>query len=142
MPGIVSMFFFKGMYGFVSPEGEPDKSMFFHASDFHRLNPGEPLPIVGETVDIVPESPLSVKPRAIEVRRQLLPEKTLGVVVSYNPDKGWGFVEYDRNMKAFLHASEVRGWIPYPGARVSFYLGNKNGKPRACWVQFGEPHVR
>lgn len=131
------MFSSSGMYGFAAnPESD---EVFFHAQDFHRLEPGGPLPVLGERVEVegvVVDS--GRRPRAGLVRRIDAPRQTRGRIKSFDSNKGWGFILYDEG-QAFLHASEaMEGWLPVIGTEVDFYVGIKRGKPRACWVKPAE----
>jgi cold shock CspA family protein len=128
------MFSSSGMYGFAV--NSEDDEVFFHAQDFHRLEPGGPLPVLGEPVlveDVVEDS--GRRPRAGKVHRTRLQKRVKGTVKSFDSRKGWGFVTYG-DSQAFLHASEAMdGWLPVIGTEVAFYVGTKKGKPRACWVR-------
>lgn len=128
------MFSASGMYGF-AVNRESDE-VFFHAQDFHRLEPGGPLPILGERVEVenVIED-AGRRPRAGIVRRTEPQEIVTGHVKSFDSRKGWGFITYGDG-QAFLHASEAMdGWLPVIGTEVAFYVGTKKGRPRACWVR-------
>jgi cold shock CspA family protein len=130
----ISLFNPSGMYGFAAnPEGD---EVFFHAQSFHRLEPGEPLPILGEQVEVTSiEHPPGNRPRAGKVLRLARPSLQAGQVKSFDSHKKWGFVEHGPN-QVFLHLSEcMMGWFPVVGAEVEFYLGSRKNKPRACWAR-------
>jgi len=121
------------MYGFAA--NSEAEEVFFHAQDFHRLEPGGPLPVLGENVGIGEIENSGRRPRARSVHRLQVQSRVQGKVRSYDSRKGWGFVDY-ADGQAFLHASEaMAGWLPVIGTSVEFFLGVKGGKPRACWVR-------
>src|SRR5687768_12853104 len=128
------MFSPTGLFGFcVNPEaGE----VFFHAQDFHRLSAGEPPPILGEIVEIgVPVEGKGNRPKVSQVRRIHLPVLLEGPLRSFDSDRGWGFIQLEDGRNVFLHKSDrAVEWMPVIGTRISFYLGSKNGKDRACWA--------
>lgn len=129
------MFSPEGLYGFcLSQEGE---EVFFHAQDFHRSTPGEPPPILGEEVEV---GSLIMnqgnRAKASLVKRPRPPELLSGLLRSFDSRRGWGFVELEDTRNVFLHMSDrAEDWMPVIGTRISFYLGVKNGKTRACWAR-------
>lgn len=128
------MFSPSGMYGFaVSPDGD---EVFFHAQDFHRLAPGGPPPVLGESVEVAEiDADAGNRPQARVVKRLQAQDLIQGRVKSFDSNKGWGFISYDGG-QAFLHASEtMSGWLPIIGTTVEFFLGVRQGRPRACWVR-------
>lgn len=131
------------MYGFA--ENGPER-VFFHLGAFVA---GEwptvaepPGPIIGEEVK-VEYDPEDVDepdkaPRATVVARVAAPVNLLGVVDTFNADRGWGWVRGDDGHDYYLHRSEVEGGrLPMPGQEVMFFRGRKNGRLRACYVRVG-----
>ena len=122
-------------YGFCVPvSGEGDR-VYFRVEDFVRLDPGEPLPIAGEVVE-VPGVTLNggKSPRASSVQRTVPPKKMQGTVKSFDSAKGWGFIERGPDL-FFLHRSDLAAtFTPVIGTAVEFYVGEKKGRPRACYV--------
>jgi cold shock CspA family protein len=117
-------------YGFCE-SGEKGR-VFFRVEDFTPLDPGGPLPIVGEEVDIVEVLEASPSPRATGVRRVKRPVLVQGRVRSFDAAKGWGFVEVG-SQQYFLHRSDLREvFLPTVGTVIAFYPGMKKEKPRAC----------
>lgn len=131
-PMVVCMYTRTREYGFcASPSGE---QVYFHADVFHRLQPQGPPPIIGERV-LVAVVEGKKRPKAQIVRRQDLSERKRGEVTSFDPGKGWGFLDSE-GTGYFLHRSEMEGsWLPVRGTRVSFYAGDKEGQARACHVR-------
>jgi len=130
------MFSTKGHYGFCqSPEVE-GLEVFFHAQDFHRTNPGEPLPIVGEEVQVGEITDgQGRRPRTNRVLRVHSPKLLEGTVVSFDSQKGWGFVDWEGG-QAFFHMSDREiDWMPVIGSQVYFYLGYKGARERVCWAR-------
>lgn len=122
-------------YGFCAPVSGGGDRVYFRVEDFVRLEPGEPLPIAGEVVE-VPEVLLSDgrSPRASSVQRTIPPKKMQGTVKSFDSAKGWGFIERGPDL-FFLHRSDlVATFTPVIGTTVEFYAGEKKGRPRACYV--------
>ncbi len=134
---LVEMFSANRGYGFCSDlEG---RSVFFHAADFHRIEPGGPPPILGEQVIV--EGPLEEPsedgkaPRATRVTRVASRSAISGIVKSFDPKAGWGFVVGPEGCEYFLHRSDVIGSrIPISGVQITFYPCERRGKPRACHV--------
>jgi cold shock CspA family protein len=124
------------LYGFCK-SNEGGGQVFFHASVFHRLHDTEPPPILGEPVEVQVGALVSgVAPRATEVRRSVVPIQAEGKVVSFDAAQGWGFVRDDRGQDLFLHRADILdGRLPIRGQRVRFYVGSKNDRPRACYVE-------
>eukprot|EP00811_Abedinium_folium_P005969 NODE_15493_length_1047_cov_5.580435.p1 GENE.NODE_15493_length_1047_cov_5.580435~~NODE_15493_length_1047_cov_5.580435.p1 ORF type:complete len:299 (-),score=60.00 NODE_15493_length_1047_cov_5.580435:56-952(-) len=67
-----------------------------------------------------------------------------GIVKSYNPEKGWGFIQCDStfalyNKDLFVHSQEVGGHVPSVGDTVTFHVGmGKGDRPEAKGLSFGE----
>jgi cold shock CspA family protein len=125
------------LYGFCSaPDGG---QVFFHLSAFQPGASDVP-PIIGERVEVVlPENvtlPTSPAPRAVTVTRLDTPRRLEGVVCNFLTERGWGFVRTTEGSEVFLHRSEVLGGrLPTNDMRVWFYMGVRDGKPRACHVE-------
>jgi len=131
---LVSAFSQKDLFGFVIDEDGSE--FFFHAQDFHRKNPGGPLPIVGEEVEIEGIVEGGKRPRASIVTRQTTPVPLEGIVASFDSNKGWGFVDYGVSDKAFFHMSDrAVEWMPVIGSRIIFFKGYKSGRARVCWAR-------
>lgn len=111
-------------YGFLV--GEKGR-VYFRGEDFFRDNEKDPMPISGEEVEI----------KEGVIRRTKTPQPKIGVVESFDSQKGWGFIrEYGKSEKVFLHRSEMIGtWVPIKGKRVKYYVGSKDSKPRACYIE-------
>jgi len=130
------------MYGFCATG---DAKVFFHREAFHAGSweniPTAPPPIIGEEVEVectATASDTERAPRAQVVRRLHKPVRIRGVVETFNPVKGWGFVQGDDGQSYYLHRSEVEGGrLPLPKQEVFFYSGHKNDRPRACYVEVG-----
>ena len=125
------------MYGFA--EFGQDR-VFFHLEAFHAE--GGPPPIIGEEVEVElgpdVETGADKAPRALRVRRVVVPVRIEGVVESFNPEKGWGFVKGVDGVSYYLHRSEVEdGRLPLPNQQATFFKGFKRDRPRACYVQVG-----
>ena len=132
----VTLYLSDRLYGFCEPvEGEGQ--VFFHASVFHRLQDQEPPPILGELVEVVVGDFVSPgAPRALSVTRLAAPTYNEGKVLSFDVQQGWGFVRDDSGKEFFLHRSDIlNGRIPIRGQRVRFINGNKNARPRACYIE-------
>lgn len=135
MIGKVSRFSSTDLHGFVSaPEGD---EIFFHAQDFHRLQAGEPFPILGERVQVEGVRPgQGRRARASRVQRLDPPTRVEGTVSSFDAARGWGFAEYGGAEKAFLHRQDFGVmWLPVIGSRIQFFVGYSAGRPRACWAR-------
>jgi cold shock CspA family protein len=122
----VSMYSPSKLWGFCqSLEGE----FYFHASNFFRRVPGEPGPILGEPVLLDGEGSQR------RVYRTRAPVMEVGRVRSFDSKRGWGFLELRGNL-IFLHRSDlVFSFVPVIGSEVEFFLGERGGKPRACWAK-------
>lgn len=72
--------------------------------------------------------------RARGVVRRVRAEPEVGVVVRFDPNVGYGFLESREGKSFFLHRSEfLRGELPYIGMRVRFYASKDyQSVPRAC----------
>lgn len=123
-------------YGFV--EDESGKRYFFRGEHFFRRGPDSPMPVSGEVVSVGhTEDREGGSPVAKEIKRSSPVVLVSGVVESFDPAKGWGFIrEYGNQTKVYLHVSDLsEGWIPIKGSRVKFYKGWKKSRPRACYVK-------
>ena len=112
-----------------------EESLYFHVGVFERLTPGGPPPIVGEQVVAVRDT-VADRPRALKVQRSTPPVLLRGTVMSFDPGRGWGFIEESQTKeKYFLHRSEMESMaLPTRNQRVSFYAGVREGKKRACYI--------
>ena len=130
------MFSTSGHYGFCQSRTDSGEEVFFHAQDFHRLEPGGPLPIIGEPVELGEvSSGDGRRPRTSRVLRVKKPQLAEGVIHSFDSNKGWGFVNWDEG-QAFFHMSDrAEEWMPIIGTSITFYVGYKSGRPRACWAR-------
>ena len=131
MKGVVRRYLTEKRFGFILPEGGGSE-VFFHLSVFNVGADGPP-PITNEPV----EYELGDGTRSIRVDRLATPQHRVGVVASYDPVKGYGFITVTGG-QCYLHKSEVIGGaIPAVGARVDFYTMDTvpTGKsPRACYI--------
>lgn len=121
-------------YGFCTGKGVP--RTFFRVEDFLRFDPSEPLPLAGEPVivDRLIDAGPSKSPRANTVQRVDAPVRLVGQVKSFDADKGWGFIDHEGEAY-FLHRSDlVEPFLPVKGTDIAFYVGQRKGKPRACYV--------
>jgi cold shock CspA family protein len=130
MRGTINRYLTEKHFGFIMPDRGMEQ-VFFHLSVF---DPGEgPPPITGESV----EYELNEGSKAVSVYRFSTPSHHTGVVKSYDPVKGYGFIT-TADGQFYLHKSEVLGsMIPSTGSKVSFYTTTTTvpGKsPRACYV--------
>lgn len=133
----IEMFSVHRGYGFCSEPG--GTTVFFHAEDFHRIQPGGPPPILGEDVDVEGDFQVVSEgkgaPRATIVRRVEPHQPVVGIVKSFDVKAGWGFVTDSDGADFFLHRSDMIGsGIPLGGGSVTFYRCVKKNKPRACHV--------
>lgn len=130
MKGTIRRYLTEKHYGFIITEGGPE--VFFHLSVF-AAEADDPPPITGEMV----EYELGEGTRAACVSRLVTPLSHVGTVASYDPVKGYGFINTTRG-QFYLHKSEViGGLIPTVGSRVDFFTTDNStpGKsPRACYV--------
>ncbi len=135
MNWVVTDFVQEKHFGFCGDLDSPEVKVFFHARDFIRLKPGETGPILGETV-IVDKIEYQTKGFCAKiVKRKISPTTITGSIVSYSPQKGWGFILGNDRQEYYFHKKELLGsWVPLPGISVEFSGGNIKGKPRACWV--------
>ena len=61
-----------------------------------------------------------------------------GVIEKLVADRGFGFINGDDGVYYHLHRSEVlNGRYPLPGSNVRFYVGYRECRPRACYVEIG-----
>jgi cold shock CspA family protein len=121
-------------YGFCDPVEGDSARVYFRVEDFVRLAAEEPLPIAGELVEVVSILSGGRSPRATSVQRLVPPARLQGTVKSFDPVKGWGFIERGAQLY-FLHRSDlVESFTPVIGTSVAFYEGKKKGRPRACYV--------
>lgn len=114
--------------------------VFFHIETFSAgsYSPYVP-PILGERVEVFLKNvDLTVQnpaPRASGVTRLDAPVSMRGFVGSFRETQGYGYISGDDGSSYYLHRSEVQhGRLPLAGQRVSFYIGHRQGKPRACYV--------
>lgn len=130
MKGMVRRYLTEKRYGFILSE-DGSEEVFFHLSVFDLLD--GPPPITNEAVEYT----LSEGTRAATVTRSTSPVHRTGTVSSYDPVRGFGFINTVEG-QCYLHKSEIIGGvIPAVGSRVNFYTtGNSApGKsPRACYV--------
>ena len=61
-----------------------------------------------------------------------------GRVKSFNPHKGWGFVDFNGE-DIFLHKSDLKGFCPSKGAKVQFTLGRTEKGAKAENVKVVSP---
>jgi len=99
-----------------------------------------PPPILGEQVQVtVAEGSTQTSgqdPPATQVIRVAAPEGRSGVVETFDPDRGYGFILGGDDKSYHLHRSEILdGRLPIQGQRVVFYAGMREGRPRACHVR-------
>jgi tetratricopeptide (TPR) repeat protein len=74
------------------------------------------------------------------------PERLVGRVETYFPDRGFGFIRFDQNETIFFHVSHCQAGADQSmavGAEVSFVRGvnHRNGKPQAEQVRIERPTV-
>ena len=132
MRGTVRRYLTMKRYGFIDPEGGTEE-VFFHLSNFNMGTNGPP-PITNEPVEY---SLVEGGTRASVVSRLKSPTACIGVVASYDPVTGYGFINVPEG-QCYLHKSEVLGsLIPAIGSRVTFYTTGERSpdkSPRACYV--------
>ena len=117
------MFNPREMYGFYRTFSE---EVGFHINNFRKVETGGPPPIVGEALRVAGQ----------QIYRVRVPSLISGVVASFDVSRGWGFIQYGNEERAFLHRSDCYGgWLPVIGDTVFFYTGWKKGRPRACWAK-------
>lgn len=62
---------------------------------------------------------------------------TVGTVVRFNKDRGFGFIETDASDEdVFFHANDVNGRDPSENERVEFVIEQAPKGPRAKHIQF------
>lgn len=137
--GRVTMYAPEKMYGFAKDPKGPEE-VFFHLGEFRWLGTsGTPPPVVGEWVECEydPTKPKRGSAvRARRVSRMSQPPEVEGVVLTFDSQRGYGFIKADDGTEYYLHRSEVEDNIlPVVGERVRFYGGFKKGKPRACYIR-------
>jgi len=140
------------MIGFVKDScGGSD--VYFHLGDFDPKGPyldhvcpnqalnfnwGSPPPILGESVDVTfrnVHTTTGKAPKAHRVIRKEAPVHLCGVVESFDPRKGYGFVRGGDGVIYYLHWSEVLDQhMLYAGSLVMFFHGSRHGRPRAIHV--------
>jgi cold shock protein len=60
-----------------------------------------------------------------------------GIVVRFNADRGFGFIRPDdESNDLYFHCTNqvVKEWVPSPGERVQFELGENNQGPTAIAI--------
>lgn len=109
--------------------------------------PGEPScplrampapPILGEAVEVTVAGDLdgARAPKASRVLRLDKPRAMTGRVEDFDAGRGYGFIAAEDGTTLYLHRSEVLdGRLPLVGAPVAFYVGERQGRPRACHVR-------
>lgn len=147
------------LYGFLKLPGE-DQQVFFHLGEFVpgaspnlrcdtcpedgcSWSDAPPPPITGELVEVTVDlaSARSGKaPRASRVVRVDHPEAHQGVVETYDPTRGFGFIRDADGNSYYVHKTEVLdGRMPLKDAKVMFYTGPQQGqesdRPRACHIR-------
>jgi len=100
-----------------------------------------PPPILGEEVDVEMDPHPTDKssgraPRAARVTRRVGPPVMTGIVETFDPQRGYGFIKGEDGSSYHLHASEILdGRIPRQGQGVMFFAGVRQDRPRACHVK-------
>lgn len=138
------------LFGFA---GVGDAQVFFHLGIFQpgREHPPRcskcegcswavtpPPPVLGEEVDVTfePTPGTTRAPSATRVVRVTPPVVTEGRVEVFDAQRGYGFIAGKDGQSHYLHASEVlEGKTPVIGTTVRFFVGTRQGKPRACHVR-------
>lgn len=125
-------------YGFLVDSME--REAFFHVSSFEAgMNEDNPPPVPNEEVLVTVDFENSKKehvPRAKRVRRLQDPHKLTGKIISFNIDKGYGFVQTEDELTYYLHRSEVvDGTLPMVGRECVFYTSEKVRGARASYVE-------
>jgi len=134
MRGVVRRYLTAKKFGFLVEDGGSTE-IFFHLSNFKFGPESGPPPLPDEPVEFtLSHDGVS---RAASVERLVHPQHWEGVITSYDPVNGYGFVRCSAG-QVFLHKSEVLGSaIPAVNSRVSFYTTGslaKDRKSRACYV--------
>jgi cold shock CspA family protein len=134
MRATVEMFLPDKAFGFC--ETAEAGRFYFHVEAFDRGLMGGPPPVLGEEVEIEGVKPCEGRcPKARIVRRLQEPAKQRGLVRSFDPNAGWGFVAMTDGSVCFLHTSDfVAPSVVSMGMAVDFYVGHRRGRPRACYV--------
>lgn len=128
---VVDLYSIDHGYGFCQHAGQ---RVFFRVEDFFRDSPDDPLPICGERVGVDRLVQGERSPRAASLVRLTKPNRIVGRVKSFDSGKGWGFIDH-RGDAFFLHRSDLMvPFVPIIGSRVTFYAGERRGKPRACYI--------
>lgn len=125
-------------YGFLSDNS--GREAFFHASVFDGgAKEDSPPPVAGEEVLVdvdLDGTKEGVAARATRVRRLEEPKLLNGRVSSFNPERGFGFVEGEDGVTYYLHRSEVMGGrLPLSGLKVTFRVSEQKHRARACYVE-------
>ena len=160
MPAIqmrVQMYVPAKMYGFLADD--EGRVAFFHLGSFQpgrdHLPPkcsecpgscpwgqAPPPPILGEAVEVEVDFESAdgdKKPRADKVVRLGDVVAVEGVVDTFDAQRGFGFVRGRDSETYHLHKSEITdNRLPLPGSTVMFYVGTRQGRPRACHVRVCE----
>lgn len=125
------------LYGFVRFENEDQ--IFFHVRNFRwGAFKQKPPPIIGERVLVQWDSSQKTDkaPAAQLVQRIDEPVPLIGVIETFDEQKGFGFIRTSDQRSHFLHRSEVLGkTMPQVGMKVTFFEGFKRGRSRACYVR-------
>lgn len=134
MRATIEMFLPDKAFGFC--EAAEAGRFYFHVEAFDRGSVGGPPPIPGEAVEVEGIKPREDKcPKVSTVRRIQEPAKQRGLVRSFDPNAGWGFVSMPDGSVCFLHTSDfVVPTVVSMGMAVEFYVGHRRDRPRACYV--------
>jgi cold shock CspA family protein len=130
----------KKLYGFAEDE---NGQVFFHIRSFSwgdGVSRRYPPPIVGETVEVLYDPSERVQnkaPRARNVTRISEPVPSVGVVESFDSDRGYGFIHSEDGRSHYLHRSEMadQDRTPVIGSEVVFFEGYRQGRLRACYIR-------
>jgi len=130
----VSSYLVDLMYGFLLLEGGETVFFYLDSFDSGEFLYGSPPPIPGELVEVevYPETRKKNR-RAKKVVRVEEPLYLHGIVVKFNPKRGFGFIKWSGG-ECFFHLSDVKGFTIRIGTEVSFFLGKKEEKFRACYL--------
>lgn len=150
------------MIGFVN-DLKSGSDVYFHLGDFDPKGPWvglehtcskdrvitfnweAPPPILGEPVEVVlfdnSTRDGSKAPHAQRVVRINPPVHLTGIVESFDPRKGYGFVRGGDGITYYLHRSEmIDQHTPHKGSLVMFFAGSRQGNPRAIHAHIcGDP---